>query len=252
MIVRLLLIWLALTGAPALAQTFPDLTGRVVDQAELIPPDQEAQLVAELERLEQATRRQLVVASVRSLEGYEIEDYGYRLGRHWAIGQAGANNGIILLVAPSERRVRIEVGYGLEGVVTDDLSRRIIERDILPRFRADDYAGGISAGASALIAQLQAPPEIAEQRLAEAQTNVGPDPEEDLSLLFLIMFFLAMMFLMALLESLGGRGSRGGWVSGGYSSGGFSSGGFSSGSSSGGGFSGGGGSFGGGGASGGW
>jgi uncharacterized protein len=168
MIKRLILVFLLLLPVPALAQNFPPLTGRVVDQADLLTPQQEADLTARLEAVQQATSRQFVVATVQSLEGREIEECGYQLGRHWGIGQSEANNGLILLVAPNERKVRIEVGYGLEGIMTDALSHAIIENDILPRFRENDYAGGILAGANAIIAQLQAPPEAAEQRALEA------------------------------------------------------------------------------------
>ena len=175
--IRGFLLFLALlVAAPAAAQTFPELTGRVVDQAELLSPEQEAALTQKLEALQQASSRQLVVATVASLEDHPIEDYGYRLGRHWRIGQREANNGIILLVAPNERKVRIEVGYGLEPIMTDALSHQIIEDQILPRFRDNDYPGGINAGADAIIEQLQAPPEQAEQRAlaaAEAAKSGG-------------------------------------------------------------------------------
>ena len=171
MIARLLLVFAFLLAAPApaLAVDFPPLTGRVVDQANLLDPAQEQQLSQRLEALQRATSRQLVVATVSSLQDMPIEDYGYQLGRAWGIGARGANNGIILLVAPNEHKVRIEVGYGLEGIVTDALSSQIINEQILPRFRANDFAGGIMAGADALIQQLQAPPEAAEQAAVAAQ-----------------------------------------------------------------------------------
>src|ERR1044071_1759784 len=117
MIARLLLAVAALfLVSPALAQTYPPLTGRVVDQADLLNPAQEAELTTKLAALEAATTRQLVVATVNSLEGHDIQEYGVGLGRAWHIGQQGANNGVILLVAPNERKVGIEVGYGMEGV----------------------------------------------------------------------------------------------------------------------------------------
>jgi uncharacterized protein len=163
------LIIALLFAGPALAVDFPPLSGRVVDQANLLDPGQEAELTAKLEALQRATSRQLVVATVSSLQDLPIEDYGNQLGRAWRIGQAGANNGIILLVAPNERRVRIEVGYGLEGIMTDALSSRIIRDQITPRFRAQDYPGGINAGTDAIIAQLQAPPEAQEQAALAAQ-----------------------------------------------------------------------------------
>ena len=168
MTLRLLALLLVLIAVPAAAQNFPPLSGRVVDQAGLLSPADEAELNAKLEAVQTATSRQLVVATVSSLEGHEIEDYGYRLGRHWGIGQKEADNGLILLVAPNERKVRIEVGYGLEAIVTDAYSSIVINQTILPAFKAGDYPGGIKAGADALIGQLQAPPELAEQKALEA------------------------------------------------------------------------------------
>ncbi len=276
MIVRLILFLGLFLAVPAAAQTFPELTGRVVDQAELLSPEQEAELTGKLEALEQASSRQLVVATIRSLEDRPIEDYGYELGRHWGIGQDEANNGIILLVAPSERKVRIEVGYGLEPIVTDALSNQIIQQQILPRFRADDYPGGIIAGIDAIIAQLQAPPEQAEQRAIEAaQSQQQSRGRSQGGSIFPLVFWLIVLFFIVIpmfRSGFGGRKYRGrrrrrslpiviwgpgmgGWGGGSSGSshwGGGSWGGGSWGGGGGGGFSGGGGSFGGGGASGGW
>jgi uncharacterized protein len=100
---------------------------------------------------EHGTGNQIVVVTLKSLQGYPIEEFGYRLGRHWEIGQKGRNNGAILLVAPNERKVRIEVGYGLEGQLTDAQSRSIIERDILPAFRRGDFQAGVLNGTSAML-----------------------------------------------------------------------------------------------------
>jgi uncharacterized protein len=279
-----------LFAAPALAQTYPPLTGRVVDAADLLAPAQEAELTRKLTALEVATTRQLVVATVPSLEGHDIQEYGVGLGRAWRIGQQGANNGVVLLVAPAEHRVRIEVGYGMEGVLTDALSGQIIRNDILPRFRANDYPGGIAAGADALIAQLQAPPEAAEANLRHAaaeqqQQQARRHHRRGFSIGPLIVWggILLFVLLPALGAGLGrrryrrgrhgvsiwgpgygyGRGGGGlGWMlmgmalgsmnRGGGSSWGGGGGGGWGGGGGGGGFSGGGGSFGGGGASGGW
>src|ERR1043165_8011217 len=131
--------------------SFPALTGRVVDQAQVLDAAARSRIDGKLEQLENKTSNQLVVVTLRSLQGYDIADYGYRLGRSWGIGQKGKNNGAILLVAPSERRVRIEVGYGLEGTITDAVSRLIIENAILPRFRTGDFAGGIERGVDDLV-----------------------------------------------------------------------------------------------------
>ncbi|WP_448582708.1 TPM domain-containing protein [Thermaurantiacus sp.] len=253
---RLLLALLLLLAGPAFGQSFPALTGRVVDAAKLLPPEAEARLTAKLAALETATGgTQLVVATIPDLEGLEISDYGYRLGRHWGIGQKGANNGVILLVAPNERRVRVEVGYGLEPILTDALSALIIQERILPALRAGNFAGGIEAGADALIEQLQLPPEEAERRAAAARAaRASEDGEISFST---ILFFVILLFAIWLVIRSSGGGSGGGRRRGpagpiiiwGPGMGGFG-GGFSGGF--GGGFSGGGGSFGGGGASGGW
>ncbi|HYJ30179.1 MAG TPA: TPM domain-containing protein, partial [Allosphingosinicella sp.] len=193
---RLFFLLVLLFATPAAAQTFPALSGRVVDAANLLDPAQEADLTRRLEELERASSRQLVVATVPSLEDRPIEEYGYQLGRHWQIGQSEANNGTILLVAPADRKVRIEVGYGLEPILTDALSHQIIQQQILPRFREGDMAGGIIAGTAAVIEQLGAPPEQAEQRAlaaAEAQRAQGSDSGETpfgLAVWLVILFFM--------------------------------------------------------------
>lgn len=272
MIRALLLAFLVLVALPAAAQDFPALSGRVVDAADLLSPAQEAALDAKLAALQQATTRQLVVATIPDLQGHDIADYGTQLGRHWGIGQSEANNGVILIVAPNERRMRIEVGYGLEGIMTDALSGRIIRDDITPHFRDNDYPGGIEAGVDAIIAQLQAPPEAAEQRAMQAaEAERGREDGSPWPLIFwlVILFFIVIPLIARSLPGhryrgrrrgigpvvlwgpgWGGSSSSSNWGSGSGWSGGGSS--WSGGGFSGGGFSGGGGSFGGGGASGGW
>ncbi|MGZ8999038.1 MAG: TPM domain-containing protein, partial [Allosphingosinicella sp.] len=205
--IRFFLLLALLLATPATAQTFPELTGRVVDQADLLSPEQEGQLTQKLEAVEQASSRQLVVVTVRSLEDRPIEDYGYQLGRHWGIGQDEANNGTILLVAPTERKVRIEVGYGLEPILTDALSHQIIQQQILPRFRDNDYPGGIAAGTDAIIAQLQAPPEQAEQRALEAATAERGSGNRGGSAFPLIFWMIILFFIVIpmLRSGFGGR-----------------------------------------------
>ena len=265
---RGLLLLLLIVAAPAAAQTFPTLTGRVVDGANLLSPEQEAQLTTRLEALERASSRQLVVATVPSLQDYPIEEYGYRLGRAWQIGQDQANNGTILLVAPVERKVRIEVGYGLEPILTDALSSQIIRETILPRFRENDMAGGIIAGADAVIEQLGAPPEQAEQRAlaaAEAQQSEGNESGIGERFVGFLFWVIVLFFVIVPMAWRGRRGRRYGrrrgawgspvviWGGGGGGGWGSSGGGFGGGGGGGfGGFSGGGGDFGGGGASGSW
>lgn len=247
----LTVLWLA--ASPALAQSrpqFPALTGRVVDQAELLSPTVEAELATRLEALETESSDQLVVVTVPDLQGYEIEDYGYQLGRSWAIGQNENDNGALLIVAPNERKVRIEVGYGLEPILTDGLSALIIQNEILPAFRDNDYERGIVQGVAAIDEQLRLDPAEAEERaLAATEEASNASPGVPIFVI-VILIFLAIMFISA----MGGGGRRRGrgaaapwiWTSGGGGGGGSSWGG------GGGGFSGGGGSFGGGGASGGW
>lgn len=145
---------LCLCGNAAAAPQFPALTGRVVDEAGILSPQFESEIGALLAAHEQATTNQLVVVTLTSLHGYDIADYGYQLGRHWGIGQKGKNNGALLIVAVAERKMRIEVGYGLEGVLTDAVSRDIIERVIKPPFKQQRYEPGIRAGVNAILAAL--------------------------------------------------------------------------------------------------
>ncbi len=242
------LVWLllgCLVQVQALAQTapeFPPLTGRVVDQAEMLSPQTEARLNQMLAAHEQATTNQLVVATLPNLQGYEIADYGYQLGRHWGIGQKDKDNGALLIIARDEQKIRIEVGYGLEGELTDAASSVVISRVIAPEFREGRFEEGIVAGVEAMLAILggEAIPAQAGQREQE-----GPDLPLPV-LLFMLFFIIFGSFLGG-----GRRGRRyrrgifyGGMAGGGF--GGLGGGGF------GGGFGGGGGGFGGGGASGGW
>lgn len=224
--------------------TFPPLTGRVVDDAGILSPATRDRLTAMLAKEEQKTGDQVVVVILKSLQGSTIEDYGYQLGRHWGIGQKGKDNGALLLIAPHERRVRIEVGYGLEGQLTDAQSRVIIERAILPAFRRGDYDAGVLAGTAAILDVLGGVDVT--QAVPPAQRSGGAPPLGFLIYLaFFVIFILFRGFFWPLffmpMGLLGGRGGL-------YSSGGSGFGG----GFSGGGFSGGGGSFGGGGASGGW
>jgi uncharacterized protein len=234
---------------------FPPLTGRVVDDAGLLSGRDRQELDAALASFEKQTGDQIVVATLKSLQGLPIEDFGYQLGRHWGIGQKGKDNGALLIVAPEERAVRIEVGYGLEGELTDAKDRTIIETDILPRFRDGDFAAGIKAGVAAMIETLGGSynPALPPVRVRDQGTPTG------------VPLALALPFILIILFNrfFGGRRGRryrrgyggplilpGGW--GGRQGGG--GGGFSGGGGfgGGGGFSGGGGSFGGGGATGRW
>ncbi|MDO9321931.1 MAG: TPM domain-containing protein, partial [Pseudomonas sp.] len=143
---------LLLVACAALAQAepnFPALSGRVVDQAGMLDAATSTRLTQELASHEQATGNQLVVVTLPNLQGLPIEDFGYQLGRHWGIGQKGKDNGVLLLIARDERKIRIEVGYGLEGTLTDAQSSLIIQQVISPAFKQGQYSQGISAGVQA-------------------------------------------------------------------------------------------------------
>ena len=242
------------------APKFPALTGRVVDDANILSSASKAELDGKLAALEQKTSRQLVVVTLSSLQGYEISDYGYQLGRSWGIGQKGLNNGLLFIVAPKEHKTRIEVGYGLEPIVTDAFSSVVIQTQVLPKFRAGDFNGGVQAGADALIQQLSLDTSEAERRAAIAEQQLHQRGNDNgggglVGLLVILFIFIALsrVFGWSLLPLLfmggprGGGGYGGGWSGGG---GGWSGGGGFGGGSGFGGF--GGGSSGGGGASGGW
>lgn len=256
-----LLIGLAAAGDLRSQPRFPPLEGPVVDQAGLLDEGARQSLSRDLSALEADSGAQVVVVTVDSLQGLEIEDYGYQLGRAWGIGRERRDDGVLLIVAPVERKVRIEVGYGLEPVLTDALSARIIHNEILPEFRRGAFQSGILRGADAIERQLRMERADAEALAARAQApraGLPAGPIIVIALVFLCMFVaawgaaasnsgrrrrrrgVAPILIWAasdlLSRSTGPTRSRGRW------GGGFG----------GGGFSGGGGSFGGGGASGGW
>ena len=258
------LVWAAIAGvgaAFAADPTFPALTGQVVDNANLLTPQQEASLSISLAALENKSTDQVVVVTVPSLQGYPIEDYANRLFRHWQIGQKTKNNGVLLVVAQNERKVRIEVGYGLEGTITDGVSSEIIQGTILPQFRRGDYGGGIMAGVKDIEDALTLDPAELAKRAKGGGRDRNPSSWVDwLPLLFwaAIVLFILWSNYRAMKQGLKTPGARrrGGGViiiPGGYGgSGSWGSGGGGGWSSGGGGFGGGGGSSGGGGASGSW
>jgi len=278
-----LLALLALIATPAHALTFPPFTGLVVDAANVIPADRKAALEQKLEAFQQRTHRQLVVATIPDLQGEDVAGYGYQLGRSWGVGLRDVNNGVVLFVAPNEpkgqRGPRIEVGYGLEGVLTDAYSSVIIQTQMMPKLvPGNDVAGAIDAGSDAIIDILSQPDDQA--RAKEAAAVAAWDKKHKSSsqgvpgalIFWLIVIAWVVIggfirrarsgtryggsnwpiWLWAIdsaLDSRSGRswGGGSGWSSGGGSSdsggGGWGGGGFTGG---------GGGSFGGGGASGSW
>ncbi|TIX88334.1 MAG: YgcG family protein, partial [Mesorhizobium sp.] len=148
----------------ALAAELPVLTGRVVDNAGIIDAATEVALTRKLADFEAKSSDQIVVATVPSLDGEEIEPYANRLFRAWKLGQAGEDNGVLLLVANNDRKMRIEVGYGLEGTLTDLHTRLIIENDMVPAFRAGDFSGGIAKAVDDMVMVLEGNPEELEAR----------------------------------------------------------------------------------------
>jgi uncharacterized protein len=251
-----ILLALLLTIGVGLAQSivFPKLTGRIVDEAGLLNASQRNEITSRLAALEAKTTDQVVVITLRSLSGHSIEDYGVQLGRHWQVGQKGKNNGVILLVASNERKVRIEVGYGLEGTLPDAVASLIIQNSILPRFRANDYPGGIKRGVEDIVQVLTGDADEWKRR-AVSQPSSRTDWHALIP--FVIFGFILSLVILSVISDIGRafgfnpKKRKGVWrafdylpVSSGSSE--------SSGSSSSGGFSGGGGSFGGGGSSGSW
>jgi uncharacterized protein len=233
------LVALLFTAIAGLAATLPALTGRIVDQANVIAAETRQAIEPKLVDLESKSGIQLVVATVTSLEGEEIEPYANTLFRTWKLGEKPKNNGVLLLVAPNERRVRIEVGYGLEGTLTDAQTTVIITNAITPRFKTGDFSGGIARGVDDIIAVLttdasewQKRPSL---RLDSKETR---DPVSWLLVAGLIALVTLLIvspgfrwfFLNVVLNILlNSGGSRGGGSFGGGSGGGFSGGGGSSG-----------------------
>jgi len=258
-VAALLLVLLCALPALAAEPTYPALTGRVVDGAGLLAPDVRQRIGDKLKAHEDKTSDQVVVATVPSLQDVTIEDFANGLFRHWQLGQKARNNGVLLIVAPKERKVRIEVGYGVEGALTDALSKVIITTAVAPKFKNGDFSGGIEGGVDAILSILTGDAEEWQRR---AQVREDESSwAEDLAVIFvmIMVFILIVSFMRELGRASGGarrhRMRDGRWVtlppsSGSGWGGGSSSGGWSSGSS--GGFSGGGGSSGGGGASGDW
>ncbi len=242
------LVCLAAGPRPALADpTFPALTGRVVDDANLLSPEDKRDLAQSLKQLEEKSSDQVVVVTLPSLQGYTIEDYGYRLGRHWGIGTKELNNGVLLIVL--ERTQGWDrSGLWARTILTDALSRIIIDNAILPRFRSGDFSGGIKDGVENI--ELALTGDVAElERRASVRRDADQAPIDWFTVLFFITIFILIMYLSskgAVVTPGTGRGGRSSWGGGG---GGWSGGG---GGGGGGGFSGGGGSFGGGGSSGSW
>ncbi len=241
---------------PASAELkIPPLTGRIVDDAHLLTPADKASIEADLKALEEKSSDQIVVYTTNSLQGYPIEDFGYQLGRAWGIGQKGTNNGVLLIVAPTERKVRIEVGRGLEPQLTDALSKLIIQNAILPRFKRGEFSAGVKAGVRDIRDVMLGDAEAVKQRAA-ARPAAKRDANDGEALFTLIIVLAIFMFVIWAQSQQAGPASRYGRRAG-YGGpvffpGGWSGGGGGSRDNGGGWSGGGGGDFGGGGASGDW
>lgn len=182
-------------------QYFPELTGRVVDQAGLLDEATIAALDTQLAAHENETSNQLVVVTLTSLNGYEIADFANQLGRHWQIGSSEKDNGILLVVASNDHKVRIEVGYGLEGGLTDSLASIIVQRDVLPEFRQNKYADGIQNGVNSILKA------IAGEYTAASDTGgrKRSDPVSEKIGSILPLIFIAMVGIPELLRRSGRR-----------------------------------------------
>lgn len=205
----------SLAAGPA----FPQLTGAVVDEANLLDSTSNQGLTQILQNYKETSGNELIVVTVKSLGGYDIADYGYQLGRAWGIGEKKKDNGVILLVAPNERKVRIEVGYGLEGVLTDANSSAIINQIILPHFKQKEYQAGIEQGVSAILSTLGGDPNaITAPPVATASPFALIIP-----LLLLLFFFFGfagsgrsgLLLPLLLVSSFAGGGGSSGRSSGG-------------------------------------
>ncbi len=279
-------VWVVLTLAalvavqPAVAQStkpLPQLTGRVVDNANMISSGSEAYLEKLLAAHEAKSGNQLVVLTIKSLAGESLEDYSLQVARGWALGQKDLNNGVLFLVAKNDRKMRIEVGYGLEGTLTDGISGYIIRRTIRPAFKAGQFDNGIKRGTAQIVEVLEADKAALQSwkdRTRKTVTSKRNDSPWPFFIIFgvWVMLFFGSFIMSGLIKMFGTQIEPGhyrwlgmdtgpnsprarrrrhnrrnnsaagsGWSGGGWSGG-----------SSGGGFSGGGGSFGGGGSSGGW
>ena len=246
----LALLFALIHCALSFALDVPPLRGRVNDYADLMTPARAQALEQRFEQFENESGHQIAVLTIRSLEGEDIEGFSIRVAENWKIGKKGFDNGAILVIAQNDRKLRIEVGYGLEGVLPDAIASRIIREVIVARFRDGDFAGGVEAGAEAIMKAASGEPLPETARATKRRGALASPIVEVIPLLLLLgLYGLSALSWWGNPRAWSARGRRrymgltGGSFPGGFNGGG----GFG-----GGGFSGGGGGFGGGGASGGW
>ena len=186
------------------AAEIPFLSGRIVDDAELLSPGAADRVSALLKAHETRTGDQVVVLTVPSLEGRSIEEYAVEVFQAWKLGQRGKDNGVLLVIVPRERKMRIEVGYGLEGRLTDVAASHIIRNAIAPRFKAGDFDQGVEDGVNAMLAQLRGEADVASDDKAEAASgSSGSAFESDLSLPEKILFGAFIFGIIGLFTIIG-------------------------------------------------
>ena len=166
---------IVLTAVSLEAQNLPKPAGRITDLANIIDSATESELDSRLNELERKTSSEVAVVTVPSLDGVPVEDYAVRLFKEWGIGQANTDNGVLVLVAPNEREMRIEVGYGLEGILPDGLAGQIIRENFTPRFRDNDYSGGIRDGVGRVIDVVEQQQVLTPEELARLNESGGGD-----------------------------------------------------------------------------
>jgi len=187
LIVLFLLSSFTFTSFANITDSFPQLTGRVVDNANLLSQSQKDSLTQILKTHEEKTSNQIVVLTLKSLDGYEIADYSYQLGRYWQIGQKDKNNGVLLVIALNDKKLRIEVGYGLEGALTDKISHEIIEYTLKPKFRVNQYYSGIQSAVNKIIQAING------EYKNDGKVSKNSDNEEFFPLIFFAVIFLSIL-----------------------------------------------------------
>lgn len=206
----LVLCWIA-GAAGAWAREVPYLQGRVTDDAEILSADARARISGMLEALEGQTTDQVAVLTVASLEGESVESFALRVFEDWKLGQRGQDNGVLVVVAPGERRMRIEVGYGLEGRLTDLEAGRIIRNVMAPRFKEGDFDGGITEGVAAIIAQLQGEDSPASEPAAATPQKDSFFEGPDLGLIERILIGSFIFGIIGLFTAIGVLTPGAGW-----------------------------------------
>jgi uncharacterized protein len=247
---RAILICLGCCLTALAAEVIPPAPARYFnDYANVVSPQVAAQLNQQLENFERQTSSQIIVAVYPTMQSdSSIEDYTVRVARGWRVGDKVKNNGAVLFVFIQDRKMFLQVGYGLEGALPDALSKRIIDEQIAPRFKAGDYDGGLTEGVQGILAAVKGEYQGTGRTVAESHGGAS----QGLSILFIIGFFILALLITAGSRRRGWYYSSGGWYGGGWGGGSWGGGGGGFSGGGGGGFSGGGGSFGGGGAGGSW